>query len=153
MMKRYVKQTGIVILLLGVVLCGLLSISSVRNRVILYFERDSIEQAIKHYFACEMNRNFEKLYQCLAPSPVYRRSHTYEDFLADVRNSPVRIREYTIVDIYNLTANHDREAFPLVEKFVQAEVEVILYFTDTNHVFSFNQCFTFLKEGGVWLKG
>ena len=152
-MKRYLKHTGIAILMLGVLLCGLLSMSSARNRVILYFERDSIEQAVKHYFTCEMSRDFEKLYQCLSPSSVYRQSHTYEDFLADVKNSPVRIREYKIVDIYNLTVNHDREAFPLVEKFVQAEVEVILYYTDTNQAFSFNQCFTFLKEGGSWLKG
>ena len=152
-MKRYLKHTGITILALGILMGGLFSISSLRNRVILYFERNSIEQAVHNYFACEMNRNFEKLYQCLAPSSVYRKSHTYEDFLADVKNSPVRIREYKIVNIYNLRTNNDREAFPLVEKFVQTEVEVILYYTDINQEFSFNQCFTFLKEGGNWLKG
>jgi hypothetical protein len=152
-MKTFPRHTWIVILFLAVVLGGLLSLDSVRNRVLLYLERDSIEQAVQHYFACEMSRDYEQLYQCLAPSSIYRQSHTYEEFLADVQYSPVRIQEYRIVDIYNLKANHDRKAFPLVDKFVQTEVEVILYYADTGRSVTFNQCFTFLKEEGNWLKG
>lgn len=152
-MKKYPRHTWIVILILALLLGSLLLPDSARNRVLLHFELDDIEQAVKHYFACEMSRDFEQLYKCLAPSSIYRQTHTYEEFLADVKNSPVRILEYKIVDIYDLRVNHDREAFPGVDKFVQTEVEVILYYTDTDRSFTFNQCFTFLKEGGSWLKG
>lgn len=152
-MKKFLKKKWAVILILSIVLIGVFSLSPARNRISLYLERGSIEQAVQRYFACEMNRDFENLYNCLAPSSVYRQSHSYEDFLADVENSPVTVLEYTVVGIYNLRANSDSRAYPGVDKFVQAEVEVILYYTDTSQKAHCNQCFTFIKEGGTWLKG
>jgi len=152
-MKKVPKKVWAAILVLSLVLIGVLSLSPARSRVSLYLERGSIEQAVQRYFACEMNRDFENLYNCLAPSSVYRQSHSYQDFLADVENSPVKVLEYTVVGIYNLRANHDSQTYPGIDKFVQAEVEVILYYTDTNQKAHCNQCFTFIKEGGMWLKG
>jgi len=116
-------------------------------------ERDDIERSLHSYFAAEMNLNFKEVYTCLAPSSVYRCSHTYEEFLADVKDSPVRIAQYEIVDIYNLRRNNDRVTYPDVDRFVQAEVDVIILYTDTNDTRTINYCFTFLKEKGTWYKG
>ena len=100
-----------------------------------------------------MERDFKKVYAYLAPSSAYKKTHSYEAFLKDVENSPVRIQTYRIVDIYRLRDNDNRENFPLVGKFVQVEVDVDIRFTDTGAKSTYNYSFTFLKEKGVWYKG
>ena len=129
------------------------ALASQARRIELLTERGDIENALRNYFAAEMSRNYEVVYACLAPSSVYRCSHTYEEFLADVQDSPVRIADYTIVEIYNLRKNSDRATYPDVERFVQAEVDVVILYTDTNDTQAANYCFTFLREKGTWYKG
>ena len=152
MKKIRKKQIRYLLAAFILVLC-IAAMASQAGRIELLMERDDIEKTLHNYFAAEMNRNFNEVYACLAPSSVYRCSHTYEEFLRDVKDSPVRIAEYTIVDIYNLRKNPDRATYPDVERFVQAEVDVMVLFTDTNDTRTVNYCFTFLKEKGTWYKG
>lgn len=136
----------------GLILCIAVLASHARS-IELLLERGDIEESLHNYFAAEMNRDLKEVYACLAPSSVYRCSHTYEEFLRDVENTPVRIAHYKIVDIYNLRKNTDRAAYPDVDSFVQAEVDVVLSYTDTDDTHTVNYCFTFLKEKGIWYKG
>lgn len=124
-----------------------------RKKVEFIIEKVAIEKVTHAYFKAEMERDFKKVYAYLAPSSAYKKTHSYEAFLKDVENSPVRIQTYRIVDIYRLRDNDNRENFPLVGKFVQVEVDVDIRFTDTGAKSTYNYSFTFLKEKGVWYKG
>jgi hypothetical protein len=148
------KTTKIAIIVFAVAaIAGLVIWDAPRNRVELLLERDAIEQAVKAYFKAEMEQNFKLVYTYLAPSSVYRKKHSYQDFLNDVGNSPVRIKSYRIVDIYRLRNNDNRETYPFVDKFVQVEVDVDIGYSNTGVNSTYNYCFTFLKEYGVWYKG
>lgn len=143
--------------LLGAGLCilvlTLLFFDKPREALEMLYERPRIERAMADYFAAEMSRDYAKVYHCLAPSSHYRRTHSYEEFLADMKSNPVRIVSYKIVDIYGLRKNHDPKTYPDVERFAQVEVDVTLKFGDTKREVLCNYCFTFLKEKGTWRKG
>jgi hypothetical protein len=142
---------------LGIALCvlaaALIFFDRPRRMIEMTYERPRIEKALREYFAAEMSRDYNRVYRCLAPSSHYRRTHSYEDFLADMRSNQVRIVEYKVVDIYGLRPNHDPAAYPAVERFAQAEVDVEVQFGETKTKTLCNYCFTFLKEGGAWFKG
>jgi hypothetical protein len=150
-MRKIAKIAGIVFAAFAI--AGLVIWDAPRNKVELVFERDAIEQAVRAYFKAEMERNYQQVYAYLAPSSIYRKTHSYREYLKDVGNSPVRIQRYRIVDIYRLRDNDNRENYPLVEKFVQVEVDVDIRYSDTDTKATHNYCFTFLKEKGIWYKG
>lgn len=152
-MNPKIKYTAASALILISAVCVILFPGNIKNRIQLYLERDEIRLSAQKYFDSEMNRDFKKLYYCLAESSLYRRSHTYEDYLADVKNSCVRVVEYEIVGIYNLRKNNDQNSYPKVEKFADVEVEVTLFCPSSGNTTQRNQRFTFMKERGRWLKG
>ncbi|HDP25139.1 MAG TPA: hypothetical protein ENN34_06820 [Deltaproteobacteria bacterium] len=151
------RRTTVILGVLGLTLVILASVVLFFERPIkaieMVFERPRIEAALRAYFAAEMSEDYERLFLCLAPSSHYRKTHSYEDFLAEMRSNTTKIVEYKVVDIYGLRPNHDPETYPAVERFAQAEVDITLLFTDTNARALYNYCFTFLKEGGAWFKG
>jgi hypothetical protein len=148
------KTTKIAIIVFAAAaVAGLVIWDAPRKRVELLLERDAIEQAARAYFKAEMEQNFKQVYTNLAPSSDYKKTHSYQDFLKDVGSSPVRIRTYRIVDIYRLRNNDNRKTYPRVDKFVQVEVDVEVGYSDTGANSTYNYCFTFLKENGVWYKG
>ena len=149
---KTVIMIGIGVLFMAVV-AALILWDAPRNKVEFIFERASIEQACRSYFQAEMEHNLQQVYARLAPSSTYRKTHTYREFLHDVGDSPVRIQTYRIVDVYRFRNNDNRENYPAVEKMVQVEVDIDLHFTDTDRKSTYNYCFTFLKEKGVWYKG
>ncbi|HOO89826.1 MAG TPA: hypothetical protein PLA74_03280 [Syntrophales bacterium] len=139
--------------LLFVILFVFQGCSTLEGKLSLFFEKPRIEKAAERYFAAEINRNCEDVYDCLAPSSIYRSTHTYGDYLEQTRNSPVRIKGYRILNIHDLRGNHDKGTYPAVEKFVRVEVDVTLLYDDTHETMEVNQDFTFIKEGGKWYKG
>jgi len=151
-MKRTISVIAFVVILLGGI-SALALWDAPRYRLELFLERDDIERTAMDYFQAEMGRDYRKVYECLAPSSTYRRTHTYEQFLQDVSDSPVGIKTYRIVDIYRLRGNHDPATYPAVRRFVQVEVDVDVGFADTGATSTCNYCFTFLKEGNRWYKG
>jgi hypothetical protein len=100
-----------------------------------------------------MARELKTVYDCLAPSSLYRTTHDYDAYLAEAGASPVRIREYQILRITNIRVNEDKKTYPRVEKFAEVEVDMKIFYTDTNQAAEVNFNFTFIKEGGRWYKG
>jgi hypothetical protein len=150
------KKTKIAIIVSAVIIAlvtALVIWDASRKKVEFILEKRAIEKATKDYFQAEMERDFKRVYSYLAPSSTYKKTHSYEEFLKDVENSPVKIETYRIVDIYRLRDNDNRENYPLVDKFVQVEVDVDIHFTDTGARNTYNYSFTFLKEKGIWYKG
>ena len=150
------KKTRIVITVSAVIIvvvAALVIWDAPRKKVEFILEKRAIEKATKDYFQAEMGCDFKQVYAYLAPSSTYKKTHSYEQFLKDVGNSPVKIETYRIVDIYRLRDNDNRENYPLVDKFVQVEVDVDIRFTDTGAKNTYNYSFTFLKEKGIWYKG
>jgi hypothetical protein len=148
------KKIIVIFTAIGLLLAAALIIwDTPRNKVEFFLEKSAIEKAVKNYFQAEMAGNYKQVYEYLAPSSDYKRTHSYEEFLKDVKNSRVRIQTYNIVDIYRLRNNDNRANYPAVEKFVQVEVDVDIKYTDTGEKSAYNYCFTFLREKGVWYKG
>jgi hypothetical protein len=152
-MKRYLILGAGVGITLCVLAAVLLFLDKPRGMIEMVLERPRIEKSLREYFAAEMSRDYSRVYRCLAPSSHYRRTHSYEDFLADMRSNQVQIVEYKLVDIYGLRPNHDKAAYPAVERFAQAEVDVEIKYGEAKRKVLCNYCFTFLKEGGAWFKG
>ncbi len=148
--KKLIMIGGILLAAVAAILIGG---DTPLNGIEFLFERPAIEQAAGAYFRAEMEHNLPQVYARLAPSSPYKRAHNYQQFLQDVADSPVRIQTYRIVDIYRFRNNDNKAIYPAVEKLVQVEVDVDLYFQDTGGRNSYNYCFTFLREKGVWYKG
>ncbi len=151
--RRKTIKLVVVATLLAIAVAGLFLWDVPRNKIEFFVEKSSIERAARAYLQAEMERNLEQVYLRLAPSSTYRKTHNYEEYLRDVGDSPVRIQSYKIVDIYRFRDNDNRVNYPAVDKLVQVEVDVDVSFTDTGKKSTYNYCFTFLKEKGVWYKG
>lgn len=116
-------------------------------------EEREVEAAARKYLDAEVARALKTVYECLAPSSIYRASHDYDTYLAQAQASPVRIQEYQILRITQIRLNEDKKTYPRVEKFAQVEVDLKVFFTDTKQSAEVNINFTFIKEGGRWYKG
>jgi hypothetical protein len=116
-------------------------------------EEHEIDAAARKYLDAEAARELKTVYDCLAPSSIYRTTYDYDAYLAEAGASPVRIREYQILRITQIRVNEDKKTYPRVEKFAQVEVDMKVFFTDTNQTAEVNFNFTFIKEGGRWYKG
>jgi hypothetical protein len=116
-------------------------------------EEREIDAAARKYLDAEVARELKTVYGCLAPASIYRATHDYEAYLAQAEASPVRIREYKILRITHIRMNEDKNTYPRVEKFAQVEVDMKVFFTDTDQAAEVNFNFTFIKEGGRWYKG
>jgi hypothetical protein len=149
-MKKITKI--IIIAVVAILVAGLVIWDVPRNRLEMFLEKDAIEKTAHAYFKAEMAGDVKQVYAVLAPSSVYKKAHSYDEFVKDIANyPPVAINTYQIVSIYRLRNNDNRENFPGVDKFVQVEVDITFSKAGPNSVF--NYCFTFLKEKGVWYKG
>jgi hypothetical protein len=146
---RFFTLTSALILLCFI---GLLGCAGINKDMGLFFEKPIIEKAVREYFDAEIERDLEKVYGYLAPSSEYRLSHTYEEYLAEMESSPVRIAAYDLIEIHDLRTNEDRERYPSVEKFARVEVEITFFYTDTKGNLTVNFDFRFIKEKGKWYK-
>jgi hypothetical protein len=133
-------------------LIGLQGCATFNKDMGLFFEKPSIERAVREYFDAEIERDLKKVYESLAPSSDYRRSHTYEEYLAEMESSPVRIRAYDLIEIHDLRVNEDMVRYPSVEKFARVEMEITFFYTDTEDSTTVNFDFRFTKEKGWWYK-
>lgn len=153
-MIRRLVHTGIIAIWTALLLMALSACSDTRNRVALFLEEPEIRKAAQRYLDAEVRRDLKEAYSCLAPSSNYMAANpSYEDYLREAGTTPVRISDYKILEISNLRDNHDREKYPLIEKFVQVEVDVFVLFEDGKETVPVNYSFTFIKEGGNWYKG
>ncbi len=147
------RKVGISLLILSAVLviAGLVWPAPL-NRVHMLLEERAITQAAERYFQAEMSGDTRLIYSLLAPSSIYRKTHSYEDYLKDLHiYPPVKIVTYRIVGVTRLRQNDDRNLYPNVDKLAQVEVDVTFAHSGSNMVFNYS--FTFLKEKGAWCKG
>jgi len=136
----------------AVIIASLLVWDVPRNKVEMLLEKRAIEKAAATYLKAEKEGDLKQAYALLAPSSVYKKTHSYDEFLKDITsNPPVKISTYQIVKICRLRDNDVRNKYPGVDKFVQVEVDVTLANSGENSVFNYS--FTFLKEKGNWYKG
>jgi hypothetical protein len=147
------KAVKIIILVSAVmIISGFVVWDVPRNKVVMFMERSTIEKTAQAYLQAEMKKDNQQVYDLLAPSSDYKRTHSYEDYLKDIaENPPVSINDYKIMRIYRLRDNDNVQKYPDVDKFVQVEVEFTFAQTGPNSIY--NYCFTFLKEKGKWYKG
>ena len=142
------------LIILGLVfLIGTQGCANTKDKIGLLFEKPDIKKAAQRYLDAEIKRDHKCIYDCLAPSSVYYSTHSYEEYLEEADSSPVRIIGYKILNIHHLTDNQNKEKDPDVEKFVQVEVDVTLFYNDIKKSVPVNYDFTFIKEGGRWYKG
>jgi hypothetical protein len=123
------------------------------NTFELLRENKAIRAAAERYLEAEVKRDFKGVYESFAPSSVYRRKNSYEQYLAEARSTPYRIVRYKVVGISHLTGNQDQAAYPKIEKFVRVEVEMVLLHALRSERSEANYDFTFIKEEGRWYKG
>ncbi|MCD6570991.1 MAG: hypothetical protein J7L53_09850 [Deltaproteobacteria bacterium] len=143
-----------ILIILGLVfLIGTQGCTNTKDKIGLFFEKPAIKKAAQKYLDAEIRRDHKCIYGCLAPSSVYCSTHSYEEYLEEATSSPVRIIGYNILNIHHLTDNLNKEKDPSVEKFVQVEVDVTLFYNDIKKSAPVNYDFTFIKEGGKWYKG
>ena len=147
--QKFILAAQVVFLLIFLQGC-----SGFGNRIALFLEDGKIRDAARVYLDAEVKRDFMTVYTCLAPSSHYMAANpSYNDYLEEAKQSPVRIVDYKILSISQLRDNHDPAKYPRIEKFVQVEVDVNLVKEGNKEQIPVNYSFTFIKEGGKWYKG
>ncbi len=153
MKKRYTGACAILTILLSFVSASAVYGADAGLLPDVSAEEREIDSAARKYLDAEVARELKTVYGCLAPSSVYRATHDYEAYLAEAEASPVRIREYKILRITHIRINEDKKTYPRVDKFAEVEVDMKVFYTDTNQAAEVNFNFTFIKEGSRWYKG
>lgn len=135
---------------LGVLLLVVTEIGNCAER--LQGDRAEVLRAAKEYLDAENSGDWAKVWAMLAPSSVFKRSHTYDSFVEIIRTNPTRIQAYEIEEVLSVEDNLDRAAMPKVEKIAAVRVRVILK-DNVGPVRQRTSILTFLREGGRWYKG
>jgi len=115
-------------------------------------ELDDLQAVIKDYFKAEMSRNADQVWNLLAPSSIFKRFYSYENYLELVRLNPLRVIDYELKFPPEITENQDKENLPNVDKIASVIVKVRLKGEsgkESEHI----SVFVFLFENGRWYKG
>lgn len=115
-------------------------------------EEKALLEAARNFLDAEVRRDYPAIYACFASSSPYVRSHSYEQYLADVQALPHRLVGYRIVSVNYMQDNEERIKFPAIEKIAQVEVELKFLQEDTQDLSEINIGFVFFKERGKWYK-
>jgi hypothetical protein len=115
-------------------------------------ESEDLQAVVKSYFEAEMTRNADAVWNLLAPSSVFRRFYSYEDYLELSRLNPIRVLEYELKFQPEISENQDRENLPNVEKLASVVVKVRIK-GDNGKESEHISVFVFLFENGRWYKG
>lgn len=116
-------------------------------------ETQSVRDVARKYLDAEVSEDHDAVWGMLAPSSVYVKTHSYEEYLAEAKGSPVSVVEYRILAISGISENDDRATYPDIQSFARVEVELTLFSRDTGTYDVVNIDFTFVKEGNRWYKG
>ena len=116
-------------------------------------ETQSVRDAAQKYLDAEVRGDRDAVWGMLAPSSVYVKTHSYEEYLAEAKGSPVSVVEYRILAISAISQNEDHGTYPDIESFARVEVELKLFSRDTGTHDVVNIDFTFVKEDNKWYKG
>jgi hypothetical protein len=115
-------------------------------------EEKAVLKAVRTFLDAEIRQDYPAVYSCFAPSSVYLRTHTYQQYLAQAKAAPYRVVEYQIVRISYIQDNKDPQTISTADRIAEVEVEVTFAYPETNRRSVVNIGFIFLKEGGKWYK-
>lgn len=115
-------------------------------------EVKSVLKIARKFLDAEVRRDYPAVYACFAPSSVYARAHSFEQYRAQAKSSPERVLAYRIIRVSYILPPEDRQAHPSIEKVAQVEVDVTYLNMSTQLRSEVNVGFIFLKEGGRWYK-
>lgn len=115
-------------------------------------EKAIIMQEARSYFDAELSGDPKAVWSALAPSSVFRRDYSFDDFVALQSRSDLAVKSYEVIEVVEIMENNDRNVLPDVEKLAAVKVRVRISpknGKETEH----NNIFMFLKEKGRWFKG
>ena len=115
-------------------------------------EKAIIMKEARSYFDAELSGDPKAVWSALAPSSVFRRDYSFDDFVALQSRSDLAVKSYDVIEVVEIIDNYDRNVQPEVEKLAAVKVRVIIKpknGKETEH----NNIFMFLKERGKWFKG
>lgn len=115
-------------------------------------EEKAVLKAARNFLDAEIRRDYPAVYACFAPSSVYVRTHTYQQYLADAKVAPDRVVAYQIVRVNYIQDNKDPQTISTADRIAQVEVDVTFLQEGTQRRSVVNVGFIFLKEGGKWYK-
>ena len=115
-------------------------------------EKAIIMQEARSYFDAELSGDPKAVWSALAPSSVFRRDYSFDDFVALQSRSDLAVKSYEVIEVVEIMENNDRSVLPEVDKLAAVKVRVRISpkkGKETEH----NNIFMFLKEKGRWFKG
>ncbi|MEE9912100.1 MAG: hypothetical protein K4571_10290 [Deltaproteobacteria bacterium] len=115
-------------------------------------EEMAVLKAVRNFLDAEIRRDYPAVYACFAPSSVYVRTHTFQQYLTDAKASPDHVVAYQIVRVSYIRDNKDPQTISTADKIAQVEVEVTFAHGSVSRQSVVNIGFIFLKEGGKWYK-
>jgi hypothetical protein len=115
-------------------------------------ERSRLVQAAQSYFQAEVDGNLRLIWEMLAPSSDFKKTHTFQIYKEMAEKSTIRITSFEIETVVEIEENRNKAKLPLVKKVGYVRVFVTLegpeFPISERHI-----TMTFLKEGGRWYKG
>lgn len=151
--KTFIISLPTILLLLGLTVYFVFGLSghaycaSAQNA-----EEKAVLKAARQFLDAEIRQDFPAVYACFAPSSVYVRTHTYNQYLAEAKVAPGRVIAYQIIRVSYIQENKDPKTITTADKIAQVEVEVTFQEQGTSKQSVVNIGFIFLKEGGKWYK-
>lgn len=147
-MLRGFSSSLILFLLLVEILCP----ASSFGRALPNNEEEMVVQAVKNFLDAEVRQDYRAVYDSFAPSSLYARTHTYEEYKKEALTVEDRVSSYDIVRVTYIMDNEDYTSWSQIEKFSQVEVEVTFLNIPTKRHYTLNIGFIFFKERGKWFK-
>lgn len=115
-------------------------------------EEQEVLQAARDFLDAEVRRDYPAVYACFAPSSLYRRTHTYRQYLEEAKAAPFHVVEYKIIRVSYIEDNKDPKSITTASRIAQVEVDVTFAYEGSGHRSVVNIGFIFLKEGEKWYK-
>lgn len=146
MISRHVVRS--LAFLAGLAVCALTPGFAGENEA----EKAAIMKEARSYFEAELSGDPKAVWSALAPSSVFRRDHSFDDYLAMQSRSDLAVKSYEVIEVVEIMDNNDRAVLPDVDKLAAVKVRVKISpqnGKETEH----NNIFIFLKEKGKWFKG
>ena len=112
-------------------------------------EKAIIMQEARSYFDAELSGDPKAVWSALAPSSVFRRDYSFDDFVALQSRSDFAVKSYEVIEVVEIMENNDRNVLPDVEKLaaVRFESKSVLKMAKKPSTTIYS-CFSRKKAGG-----
>lgn len=115
-------------------------------------EKALIIESAKSYFDAELSGDPKAVWAALAPSSVFKRQYSFDDYLEIQSKNEIAVKNYEVVEVLEIMENNDLIVLPGVDKLAAVKVHVKLGAKNGKES-EHDNIFVFLKENGKWFKG